>query len=56
VLELDYDLVLAKRPTTAKIETQWIEASLALAALGGISDLPPVAEIFTDRFSSVTGD
>jgi len=55
VLELDYDLVLAKRPTTAKIETQWIEASLALAALGGISDLPPVAEIFTDRFSSVTG-
>src|SRR6516165_4930917 len=56
VLELDYDVVLAKRPTTAKIETQWIEASLALAALGGIGDLPPVAEIFTDRFSSVTGD
>ena len=56
VLELDYNLVLAKRPTTAKIETQWIEASLALAALGGISDLPPVAEIFTDRFSAVRGD
>lgn len=56
VLELDYDLVLAKRPTSAKIETQWIEASLALAALGGITDLPPVAEIFTDRFSAITGD
>jgi NitT/TauT family transport system substrate-binding protein len=56
VLDLDYDVVLAKRPTTARIETQWIEASLALAALGGISELPPVAEIFTDRFSGVTGD
>jgi NitT/TauT family transport system substrate-binding protein len=56
VLELDYDLVLAKRPTSASIEPQWIDASLALAALGGITDLPPLAEIFTDRFGAVTGD
>ena len=28
----------------------------ALAALGGIGDLPPVEEIFTDRFGAVTGE
>jgi NitT/TauT family transport system substrate-binding protein len=56
VLELDYNVVLSNRPTSAKIETRWIEASLALAALGGITDLPAVAEIFTDRFSGVNGD
>jgi NitT/TauT family transport system substrate-binding protein len=56
VLQLDYDNVLSKRPTSARIERPWIETSLALAALGGITDLPPIEEIFTDRFSAVTGD
>jgi NitT/TauT family transport system substrate-binding protein len=56
VLQLDYDNVLSKRPTSARIERPWIEASLALAALGGITDLPPIEEIFTDRFSGVNGD
>lgn len=56
VVELDYNQVLSKRPTSAKIERPWLEASLALAALGGITDLPPIEEIFTDRFSGVNGD
>jgi NitT/TauT family transport system substrate-binding protein len=56
VVELDYNDVLSKRPTSAKIERPWLEASLALAALGGITDLPPIDEIFTDRFSGVNGD
>lgn len=56
VVELDYNDVLSKRPTSAKIERPWLEASLALAALGGITDLPPIDEIFIDRFSGVNGD
>ena len=49
-------MVLSGRPTAAKIERPWIEASLALAKLGGLTDLPSVDEIFTDRFSAVTGE
>ncbi len=56
VIELEYDVVLSGRPTSAKIERSWIEASLALAKLGGITDLPAIDEIFTDRFSHVTGE
>ncbi len=56
VAELDYNDVLLKRPTSARIERPWLEASLALAALGGIGDLPPIEEIFTDRFGGVNGD
>jgi len=56
VVELEYDVVLAGRPTSARIEPPWVEASLALAALGGITDLPALPELFTDRFSAVSGD
>jgi len=49
-------VVIKGRPTAAKIERRWIDASLALAALGGIGDLPPIEEIFTDRFGAVTGE
>jgi NitT/TauT family transport system substrate-binding protein len=56
VVELEYDVVLSGRPTSAKIEGAWIEASLALAGLGGITDLPAIQEVFTDRFSAVSGE
>ncbi len=56
VIELEFDVVIAGRPTSAKIERKWIEASLALAGLGGVTDLPSVDEIFTDRFSHVSGE
>ncbi len=56
MVELEYDVVLAARPTSAKIDRAWIEASLALAALGGITDLPAIAEIFTERFGAVSGE
>ncbi len=52
VVEREYDVVIAARPTSAKIERAWIEASLALAALAGLTDLPPIADIFTDRFGT----
>ena len=56
VVELEYDVVLSARPTSAKIERAWIEASLGLAGLGGITDLPAIQEIFTDRFNAVNGE
>jgi NitT/TauT family transport system substrate-binding protein len=56
VVEREYDVVITARPTSAKIERAWIEASLALAALAGLTDLPPIADIFTDRFGTVSGE
>jgi NitT/TauT family transport system substrate-binding protein len=56
VVELEYEVVLGGRPTSAKIERAWYESSLALAALGGMTDLPSVQDIATDQFSAVTGD
>jgi NitT/TauT family transport system substrate-binding protein len=56
VTEMEFDIVLSGRPTAAKIERKWIESSLELAKLGGVTDLPPIEEIFTDRFSNVTGE
>lgn len=56
VVELEYEVVLSGRPTSARIERKWIENSLGLAKLGGITDLPPIDQIFTDRFAHVTGE
>jgi hypothetical protein len=49
-------VVLSGRPTSARIDPRWIDNSLALAKLGGITDLPPIDQIFTDRFAQVTGE
>jgi NitT/TauT family transport system substrate-binding protein len=56
VVELEFEVVLSGRPTSARIDLKWIENSLALAKLGGITDLPPVDQIFTDRFAHVSGE
>jgi NitT/TauT family transport system substrate-binding protein len=56
VVEREYEVVIMGRPTSAKIERKWIDASLALAALGGIGDLPPIEEIFTGQFGAVNGE
>ena len=56
VSEMEFEIVLMGRPTSAKIERKWLEDSLALARLGGFTDLPPIEEIYTDRFSAVRGD
>ena len=56
VSEMEFDIVLSGRPSTAKIERKWLDDSLALARLGGITDLPPIDEIYTDRFSTISGD
>jgi NitT/TauT family transport system substrate-binding protein len=56
VVELEYAVVLSARPTSARIEGAWMEASLALAGLGGITDLPAIPELLTDRFAAVSGE
>jgi NitT/TauT family transport system substrate-binding protein len=56
VVEREYEVVIMGRPTSAKIERKWIDTSLALAALGGIGDLPPIEEIFTGQFGAVNGE
>lgn len=56
VSEMEFDIVLSGRPSSANIERKWLEDSLALARLGGITDLPPIEEIYSDRFSAVRGD
>jgi NitT/TauT family transport system substrate-binding protein len=56
VVELEWEVVLGGRPTSAKIERAWYDGSLALAALGGLTDLPPIQDISTDKFSAVNGD
>jgi NitT/TauT family transport system substrate-binding protein len=55
VVEREYEVVIMGRPTAAKIERKWLDASLALAALGGITELPPIDQIFTGQFSAVNG-
>lgn len=56
VSTMEFQIVLSGRPTAARIDRKWIEASLALAKLGGITDLPPIEAIFTDKFTNVTGE
>jgi NitT/TauT family transport system substrate-binding protein len=56
VIELEFDVVISGRPTAAKIERKWIESSLALAKLGGLTNLPSVDDIFTEQFSHVKGE
>ena len=56
VVEREFEVVIMGRPTAARIERKWIDASLALAALGGITDLPPIEQIFTDQFAAVKGN
>jgi hypothetical protein len=53
---LEFDVVISGRPTAAKIERKWIESSLALAKLGGLTNLPSVDDIFTEQFSHVKGE
>jgi len=39
-----------------KIQSEWLDNSLSLAKLGGLSDIPPTTEFFTDKFTPVKID
>jgi NitT/TauT family transport system substrate-binding protein len=43
--------VIAGYSDDGKIQPEWLENSLGLAKLGGLTDIPPTAEFFTDKFT-----
>jgi ABC-type nitrate/sulfonate/bicarbonate transport system substrate-binding protein len=49
-------LVLAGFTDDGKIEPEWLENSISLAKLGGLTDVPPTAEYYTDKFTPVKLD
>jgi NitT/TauT family transport system substrate-binding protein len=48
--------VIAGFADDGKIQPEWLENSLSLAKLGGLTDVPPTAEFFTDKFTPVKLD
>lgn len=54
IVAWEQDEMLPTLPTSAKIDRKTIENSFALAKLAGITDLPTLDEVYTDRFSSTT--
>ena len=55
LIERELDVVIAGRSVTGEMDPAWLEASLALAALIGLDELPPVSELYTDAFADVSG-
>ena len=51
----EFDEVLTGRMTDARIDPAWLESALGLARLSGLEELPAVEELYTDRFSHVSG-
>ena len=56
VVELDYEIGIKGRATSAMIKPEWLKDSLALATRAGITDLPPISELYTDKFSHVKAE
>lgn len=56
VAEQDYNATILGLNEDGVIQPEWIENSLALAKLGGITDLPPKDQMFTDKFTPVKLD
>jgi len=52
VLAIEHEVIL-RMASSAKIERPWLDAALELAKLGGVSELPSMDQIYTDKFMSV---
>jgi NitT/TauT family transport system substrate-binding protein len=48
--------VIAGFSDDGKIQNEWLENSLGLARLGGLTDIPPTDQFFTDKFTPVKLD
>lgn len=48
--------VIATYADDGKIQPEWLENSLSLAKLGGLADVPPTDQFFTDKFTPVKLD
>jgi NitT/TauT family transport system substrate-binding protein len=53
ILEYEHDVVLSGVVTSARIEPKWLQFAFDLAKPSGI-ELPPVSEVYTDKFSAVS--
>lgn len=54
VVAWQQDVMLPTLPTSAKVDKKMLENSLELGKMGGLTGLPSVDEIYTDKFASVT--
>ena len=54
IITWDQEELLPTLPTSAMISKETIATALSLGKIGGLTDLPSVDEIFTDRFASVS--
>ncbi|HKY95906.1 MAG TPA: ABC transporter substrate-binding protein, partial [Kiloniellales bacterium] len=51
VAVMEYERTLLPLPTDGELQRAWIETSMRLAKLAGLTDLPPVDEMFTTAFT-----
>ncbi|MFN0072543.1 MAG: ABC transporter substrate-binding protein [Chloroflexota bacterium] len=49
-------LVIANYSDDGKIQNEWLDNSLSLAKFGGLTDIPPTEQFFTDKFTPVKLD
>lgn len=54
IVEVEQDVVLEGVATSARIEPKWLDLSFDLAKLAGVADLPPVSDVYTDKFAGVS--
>ena len=50
VAKLAYDVIIKNATIDGMIKPEWLRNSLELATIAGIKDLPPVGQLFTDKF------
>ena len=50
VAKLAYDVIIKNATIDGMIKPEWLQNSLELATIAGIKDLPPVDQLFTDKF------
>jgi NitT/TauT family transport system substrate-binding protein len=50
IAEKSYELIIKQLSDDGSFTTDWLENSLSLARLGGITDLPPTDQLHTTRF------
>jgi len=51
VAAMEYEKTLLPLPADGKLKEEWVETSMRLARLAGATTLPPVREMYTERFT-----
>ncbi|MGE0745346.1 MAG: ABC transporter substrate-binding protein [Rhodospirillales bacterium] len=56
VAKMAYDAIIKTARTDGKVEVEWLKNAYQLANLAGIADLPPIEQIWTDKFLPVKAE